>query len=870
VVAEGGAGVATEELPTGTVTFLFTDIEGSTKLVQRLGSDFRGVLEEHNRILREAIRGAGGVDRGTEGDAVFAVFTTADAAVGAAVSAQRTLAEHGWPEGVAVRVRMGLHTGEGIPGGDDYIGMDVHRAARIAATGHGGQIVVSRATAGLVEGSLPQGVSLRELGAHRLKDLPDPERISQVVVPGLPQDFPPLRSLEVASNLPAFPTAFVGRHDDLSALRERLEGARLVTITGPGGTGKTRLAIEAARMERERYPDGVTFVDLSATTEHELVCHDIAQGLGLRPSGRDPVWDAVAAHLRSQTALLVLDNFEQVLDAAPEVGGVLAEAPGVTVLATSREALGIRGEHLYPLSPLGVRDAGPSDAVELFVDRARAMDPSFEPDAATVATVAEICARLDGMPLAIELAASRLRAISIDELLARLDRRLPLLTTGPRDAPDRQRTLRGAIEWSHDLLDEPERVLFRRLGVFAGGWILWILDRIVDPDGELGDLLDLCSSLVQKSLVQREAGSDRYSMYETIREFALEKLEEAGELAEVRERMAEQVTLLVEDAEPNLIGEDRRVWIERLAENHENVRAGLEWSVELDRAELGLRILAAVWRFWQYRGHLAEGRRWAEQVLALPSAQARTAERARGLLAAAGIVYWQGDYAGMEPYVLESLEIARELGDEGATAEAEYNLSFVAQLLRNDWEECRRFLDAAEARFRALGDRAALGRIAMARSFIGNTHGDFSSTRAYAEEALEYLRDTGDRETYAQAMGSVALANMELGEFDVAEETMQKVLRMNLDAMNTTGFLMGFYFLSTLANARGDYERSARLWGAAEGLQERLQAQIPSTLYGYYSGPSEEHLPAEQAEPLMAEGRAMSLEEAIDYAQAED
>ncbi len=858
-------------LPTGTVTFLFTDIEGSTKLVQRLGSEFRTVLEQHNRILRDAIHGAGGVDRGSEGDAIFAVFTTADAAVAAAVGAQRGLAEHGWPEGVTVRVRMGLHTGEGIPGGDDYVGMDVHRAARIAAAGHGGQIVVSRTTAALAESSLPEGVTLRELGAFRLKDLPDSERLSQVVVPGLPQDFPPLRSLDVATNLPAFPTAFVGRHDDLSALRERLEGARLVTITGPGGTGKTRLAVEAAAAERDRYTDGVTFVDLSATTEPALVCHDIAQALGLRPQGRDPVWGAITERLRDHTALLILDNFEQVLEAAPEVGGLLSGAPALTVLATSREALGIRGEHLYPLSPLGLREGGaPSDAVMLFVDRARAMDPAFEPDEDTLVTVAEICARLDGMPLAIELAASRLRAISVAELLSRLDRRLPLLTTGPRDAPDRQRTLRGAIEWSHDLLEEPERVLFRRCGVFAGGWILWVLNSIVDPEGELGDLLDLTASLVQKSLVRRDPGSERYSMYETIREFALEKLEEAGELAEVRERMAHQVVLLVEDAEPHLIGEDRREWIERLGENHDNVRAGLEWSIELDQAEVGLRIVAAVWRFWQYRGHLAEGRRWAEQVLALPSAQDRTRPRARALLAALGIVYWQGDYDPMEPYCEEALDIARELDDEWLVGEALYNLSFVAQMVRGDWEACARLLDEAEVHFTAVGDRAALGRIAMARSFMGNTRQEYASTRVYAEQALEYLRETGDQETYQQALGSVALANMELGDYDSALDGMRQLLRRNLDSMNTTGFLMGFYFLSTLANAQGQFERSARLWGAAEGLEQRLQAQVPRTLFSYYSGPKEESLPPGAVEGLKAEGRAMSLEEAIDYAQSED
>jgi predicted ATPase/class 3 adenylate cyclase len=859
------------ELPTGTVTFLFTDIEGSTKLVQRLGSDFRGVLEEHNRLLREAIRGAGGVDRGTEGDAVFAVFTTADAAVGAAVAAQRALAEHPWPDGVTLRVRMGLHTGEGILGGDDYIGMDVHRAARIAAAGHGGQIVLSRTTAALAEGSLPEGVSLRELGAHRLKDLPDPERLSQVVVPGLPQDFPPLRSLEVATNLPSFPTAFVGRHDDLSALRERLEGARLVTITGPGGTGKTRLAIEAARAERERYPDGVTFVDLSATTDAAIVCHDIAGALGLHPSGQDPVWDAITERLRDHTALLILDNFEQVLEAASDVGGLLSGAPGLTVLATSREGLGIRGEHLYPLSPLGLREGGaPSDAVMLFVDRARAMDPAFDPDDDTLATVAEICARLDGMPLAIELAASRLRAISVAELLSRLDRRLPLLTTGPRDAPDRQRTLRGAIEWSHDLLGEDERVLFRRCGVFAGGWILWVLDQIADPRGELGDLLDLTASLVQKSLVQRDPGSERYSMYETIREFALEKLEEAGELAEARERMAWQAVLLAEDAEPHLLGVRRGEWLERLAENHDNLRAGLEWSIETDTAEVGLRIVAGVWRFWQFRGFLAEGRHWAEQVLAVPSAATPGRPRARALIAAAGLAYWQGDYDVMESECRESLEISRAIDDARGVGEALYNLSFVAQMA-GDMDECGRLLDEADRSFEAAGDRAALGRISMARSFLAMWRDDLPRARALAEESIERLRDFDDVETLSQSMGELAHTSMIMGDHETSFETMQAVLRLHLEGMNATGILLGLYFLSSLATARGQFERSARLRGAAEGYGERVDARVPRTLFDIYRRPEPGvDLPGETIEALHAEGRAMTLEEALAYAQSED
>ena len=854
------------ELPTGTVTFLFTDIEGSTKLVQRLGSAFRGVLEEHHRILREAIHGAGGVDRATEGDAFFAVFPTADAGVAAAVAAQRALAAQPWPAGVEVRVRMGLHTGEGILGGDDYIGMDVHRAARIAAAGHGGQILVSRTTAALGEPTLGDGVSLRDLGAHRLKDLPDPERLSQVVVGGFPQDFPPLRSLEVATNLPAFPTAFIGRHDDLSRLRERLEGARIVTLTGPGGTGKTRLAVETAREELPRFPDGVTFVDLSPITDAALVPRAIAEALRVQPSGDEPVLDAVAERLRDRTTLLVLDNFEQVMPAAPHVARLVSDAPTLTVMTTSREPLGIAGEREFPVAPMG------ADAVALFVERARAIDPAFDVSGEAGDAIAEICRRLDGLPLAVELAAARVRTLGVEEILERLDRRLPLLTGGARDAPARQRTLRAAIEWGHDLLDEPERVLFRRLSVFAGGWTLEAAQEVADLEADPGETLDLLAALVQKSLVRRIAGGPqgRFGMYETLREFAAERLDEAGEGGSLRERHLAWVVALTERTAPELIGEAMGRYADLLAAEHDNVRAALAWSIGERRAEPAQRIMTAVWRFWQFRGHLVEASRWAEQILELPSAAARTPVRAAALVAAAGISYWNADYDEMEARCREAFDIFTELGDDVGRGDALYNQSFVPQM-RGDFADALEMLSRAAELFEGRGYRLGLGRVAMARSFTATQGHDPEAARRYSDEAIRLLAEQGDWEGMMNALGSAGLSRMLQGDLDDATPIIRRVTREYLNAMNFTGVVIGFRMFATLASARGQHERAARLLGAAEAGHERFHVRPPRAIERIWNVEETSRTMSPEAfDAALEEGRAMSFEEAVAYAESED
>ncbi|HEX2194519.1 MAG TPA: adenylate/guanylate cyclase domain-containing protein, partial [Candidatus Limnocylindria bacterium] len=506
------------DLPIGTVTFLFTDIEGSTRMAQALGEEWPPVLERHLDILRRSVESHGGVTFGTEGDAVFAAFASAHAAVAAAVDAQRALAFEGWPEGAAVRVRMGLHTGEGQLAGDAYVGLDLHRVARITAAGHGGQVLLSETTRVLAEGNLPPGTSLREMGEHRLKDLSRAEHLSMLVIDGLPSTFPPLRTLDVVpNNLPTQLTTFLGRERELAAAGELLRNARLLTLTGPGGTGKTRLSLQLAAEATDAFPDGVYWVPLGTITDPALVTPTMAQVLGL-PDPRGRVIEQLAEHLADKRVLFVLDNFEQVLDAATSIGELLQRLPRLTVLVTSRSPLRIYGEREFPVPPLAVPDPaqlpsleslGQYASVALFIERAMAVQPSFAVDASNAPALAEICARLDGLPLAIELAAARVRVLTPQAILARLDHRLKLLAGGSRNLPERQQTLRGAIDWSHDLLDAADRVAFARFSAFSGGADEEAFSRVVLADwpaeaGPVPDGLEALTSLLDKSLLRQE------------------------------------------------------------------------------------------------------------------------------------------------------------------------------------------------------------------------------------------------------------------------------------------------------------------------------------------------------------------------------
>lgn len=704
------------DLPTGTVTFMFTDIEGSTRLLQRVGKAYPDLLATHHRILRDAIAAGSGVEVQTEGDAFFASFPTPAGGLRAAAQAQRVLSSQGWPEGIVVRVRMGVHTGEGVLSGGQYVGLDVHRTARIAAAAHGGQVLLSDATRALVEHALPGGIDLRDLGRHRMKDIEQPEHLHQLLIEGVPDVFPPIRTLDARrTNLPLQRTSFLGREHEVREITALLEEARLLTLTGPGGIGKTRLALKIAADQLGRFADGVYLADLSPITNASLVPEAIATALVVREQpGRDIV-DSLADHFRDLELLLVLDNVEQVVDAASTFGRLIDAAPRLTVLATSRVPLHITGEQEFPVPPLALPDpTGTSDleslarseAVALFMDRAAAVRPGMRLTADNAPTVAQIAIKLEGIPLAIELAASRAKLLGPDAILARLGSRLGLLTTGASDLPERQRTLRGAIEWSHDLLDAGHQRLFARLGTFNGGWTLDAAEVICAPGLGL-EVVDGLTTLVDHSLVRpgaAENGDARFTMLETIREFAIERLELSGDGDELRRRHAEHFRNLAEESEGQLTREDRIVWLARLEAENDNLRAALDWAERTGDAGTGLRTAAAIWRFWQQRGRLSEGRGRLERLLAMPTATARSSLRTRALGALGGIAYWQNDNAMTRAAYEEAVGIAREMGDPRLLASALLDLSFIP-FMEHDTDRAESILREGLAIAQGAGDR---------------------------------------------------------------------------------------------------------------------------------------------------------------------
>ncbi len=656
------------DLPEGEVTFLFTDVQGSTRLLEEHPVEYASKIARHHELLEDAVVDRRGVVFETIGDAVYAAFADPTDAVEAAVAGQLALAAEDWGSLGQITVRMGLHTGPVERRDTHYFGAPLYRCARLMATAHGGQIVLTEATARLVQDSLD--ATLVDLGMHGLKDLREPERVFQVARDGLAADFPPLRSAGGRpNNLPAEVKTFVGRRDELASLCELLltPGVRAVTITGPGGTGKTRLALRAAEQLLEPFKDGVFFVPLTPLSGPELVMPAIAGVLGVQKSADRTLVDSVVTHLAGKELLLVLDNFEHVLPAAEDVAAVLASTPNVRVLATSRVPLHIQGEHDVHIRPLALPETDASlgevmraPAVQLFAQRAQESRDDFALTEDNCRTIGEICRRLDGLPLAIELAASRSRLLSPEAMLERVDDRLGLLTGGPSDLPSRQQTLRSTIQWSFDLLEEPEQVLLGRLSIFRGGCDLPAAEAVCGAD-----VLTSLSVLVEHSLVEarwNELGDTRYELLETIAEFARERLEESGEADEVAERHAEYFAAYAEAVEPSLYSDARAPWLLRLSDDRDNVRAALAWSVERDEAAVGLRILAALWLWWWTA--FSEGLAWAEQVLSLPSAAEPTSARAGTLFTAEICAIGAGDVRLTRRYAEEALAVSRSLGEE--------------------------------------------------------------------------------------------------------------------------------------------------------------------------------------------------------------
>jgi len=862
------------DLPTGTVTFFFSDMEGSTRLVQELGDRWPPLMDQHDRVVRLAIEVNGGVEVRTVGDSFFAAFASAPGAVAAAVATQRELAAGQWPDGVDVRVRIGLHTGDGVLGGSDYVGLDVHRAARIASAAHGGQVVLSEATALLVDRALPEGVTMRDLGKHRLKDLLEQEALHQVVIPGVSEDHPPLRTLDaVPNNLPVQVTTFVGREDDLAAALEHLRSRRIVTLLGPGGTGKTRLSLQVAAESADDFPDGVYFVPLASVEDPDLVPSSILTSLGVSVASRAVLpEEQLMLFLADKSVLLVLDNFEQLVDAAGIVSAMAARSPASRFLVTSRVPLRVSGEQELPIPPLDMADPeapyealANAESIGLFVDRARAVRPDFELTQENARAVAELVNRLDGLPLAIELVVPKLKLLTVDSILERLDTRT--LAGGVRDAPERHQTMWNAISWSEEALPEDCRRLFAQLSVFVGGGRLEEIERVCASGAGGGEaVLDLLATLIDHSLVRPERG-DRFRMLQVIREFAAARLEEIGGADEVRARHAAAYCDRIEAAFPELTRKDRKAWLEALDADHDNLRAAIAHCVASGNTDGALRFAWSMWRYWQMRGHLAEARRRVEEVLAMEGGAA--ALRAKAIEARGSIAWWQGDVEPCEESYREALRRQEELGDDREVANALYNLGLVIAFFRGDVEEGRRLVERAGEIYQRLGDRAGLADVHWG---LGNVwiFGSDDPNRGIPElePALEGYRAVGNVFGEGWAQFELGEAHRRLGKHAAARPHYRAGLELLYgtgDVSATVLFLMG---IAGVAFAEGDLERAARLAGAAWASGAKTGVDLISVARNRVEGLDREELEALTGPAAAAyrDGRKMSYEAAVRYA----
>lgn len=765
-------------LPAGTVTFLFTDIEGSTRLLSEHPKEYSSALLRLDTLVRSSVDAAHGKVFETVGDAIYAAFERPADALIAAIAAQRALRAEDWGALGAVRMRMAAHTGEVEVRGDHYFGAPLYRCARLMAIGHGGQVLVSAVTAGLVAGALPGGAQLREMGLHRLKDFPEPERVLGLAHPDLASVSLPLRSFDaVPNNLPIQSTPFIGRHAERRGVIAALAEHRLVSLTGAGGSGKTRLALEAAGDVLAEYPDGVWVVELAALSERDLVPQAFAQVLRLKEEPGRPLAQTLLDALRTRTTLLLVDNCEHLLDAvAAQVDAILRTAPGVRILATSREPLAMGAEGVFPVGPLG--DA---DAVALFADRAHGASDSFALGPATSATVAAICRRLDGIPLAIELAASRVRAFAVDEIERRLDDRLGFLTSGDRAALPRQRTLRALIEWSYDLLDPRERELLAALSVFNGGFDLEAAERVCAVADGRDEVATLVGRLVDKSLV--EVQLPRYRLLDTIRAFAADKL--GPRAPATRDRHLSWCADLAERADLELSGAQQAESLDRLEREHDNMRAALRWAAAAHERQTGIRLAVALSPFWVTRGHFSEGRGWLERFLALPprSGPGVKALEAKALGRAGSLAYNQADYDGAQRWCEAAMAIYRKLGDKR-------------------------------------GMSAALSRLGI----IAGERGDLARARALFEESLAAARETGDPRRIATALSELGLCAQHAGDHDRAWSLLEEALEMER-TIDPKGIVFTLNNLGTVAHSRGDYARAAAIYKEGLAIARELGSQ---------------------------------------------
>ncbi len=831
-------------LPTGTVTFLFTDIEGSTKLLQQLRDEFPIVLADQRDLLRAAFQRWNGHEVDTQGDAFFVAFPRALDAVSAAVEAQVSLASHAWPQGVSVRIRMGLHTGEPTLTGTGYVGIDVHRAARMCAVGHGGQVLLSRSTYDLVEGGLPVGASIRDLGEHRLKDLQRPERVFQLVIQDLPHHFPPLKSLDsLPNNLPIQLTSFVGREQEMAAVKRLLLTTRLLTLTGVGGTGKTRLALQVAADLLDSYTDGVWLVELASLSDPALVPQTVAITLGVREEGGRPILTTLSDYLRGKKMLLVFDNCEHLIETcAIMADALLHSCPHLKVLATSREVLGIAGEMTWSVPSLSLpvarqmatsEDLAQYEAVRLFVDRAKYASPGFKLTNQNAQVVAQVCQQLDGIPLAIELAAARVKVLSVEQISRRLNDRFRLLVGGSRTALPRQQTLRALVDWSHDLLSDAERVLFRRLSVFSGGCTLEAIEAVcgeyedpetrrqedtekapiaASPSPRVGvsqvDVLDLLTHLVDKSLVlvERQNAEARYHMLETIRQYAGHKLEESREAERIHARHLDFFVVLGEQGELRIKSAERPAWTNRLEIENDNLRTALAWAIKGD-VEKGLRLAGALFRFWLVRGYISEGRQWLDKVL-VASLGAPGVFRAKALIGAGALALWQRDFAAGHALLEESLALCGEIGDRRGLAHALRWLETEASW-RGDLSTAEDLGEKSVALFREVEEKWDLAESLGWHGWVAMQRGDYATAHTRLDESHTLFGQSSDMWSVAFPLHGLGQIAYRQGDYVTARALCEESLALFREAGDTNGCAILTATLGEIARIQGDFEQAA-------------------------------------------------------------
>lgn len=868
---------------------LFSDIEGSTGLLSRLGPIYADALDGQRRILRQVWAEHGGVELGTEGDSFYVVFATAPDAVAAAVRAQRELARFDWPAGERVRVRIGIHTGNPTPHDGAYVGMDVHRAARIAGAAHGGQVVVSAATAELVAGALPAGARLRDLGSHQLKDIAQPERLFQAEVDGLVSEFAPLRTLGTSSSLPRPATPLVGRDGELAELTALLESpqVRLVTLTGPGGSGKTRLAVAVAQGSVPRFPDGVFFVPLAAVTTTDVMWTSIAEVLDVPPEGRIP--PGFFDHVAHRTALFVLDNLEQIHGADTVVAELLDHAPQVVVIATSRRPVNLPGELQHPVPPLELpsnptlADVQQAGAVQMFVQHARAVKPTFALTTANAAEVAHLCARLDGLPLAIELAAARTKLLSPAALVNRLDKALDIPATGSR-GPSRQKTLRDTIAWSYNLLEPTQQAFLRPLGIFAGGADL---DAVAAVSAHvLGDAdpLDLIADLVDASLVtvgEDASGEPRVGMLETIRTYARDELLEAGEFDEAARAHAEHFLGVVEELRTQTFSgpiDHELAARGRFEAEHDNVRAVLDWALgpddstppEPSRVHVGLALCANIAYLWRSSGYLAEARRRLERAIKVAGHEDN--DLLGQCLEALSTVAWnQADHDRARMAATQAVATFRRLGDKGRLSGALATLA-AARFALGDRESARRSLEEASKLAHDVDDPELIADVLSEMAVFEAREGNLERSFELDTTVLGIYQQRGDERSVLAQRHSMACTLREMGRVQDAVHQLRELVPDVLRMAHPVALVEVAEDYAAALAEMGHDRVCARLIGAADAMRERNGTPRPAPQEAEIAGPLTRVRTALGPDTWQREyqhGRNVTVESALTSANAE-